>query len=179
MMYKDTSGVPVVALCRDEGRFEMKFMKEIKKILSDACVYFTASEFVLLAVAAAFGQTSPEKGGTVGRFLSLGAAGMIFAACLMMSALNLVFRLGLSGTLKVLIHFTGSLIAFSLVFIVIPKAYADFGAIFVRLGIFAVLYAVIAVIVLIVRGIAANRRSDDLEYESQFGEFFSSRNVKH
>ena len=162
MMYKDTSGVPVVALCRDEGRFEMKFMKEIKKILSDACVYFTASEFVLLAVAAAFGQTSPEKGGTVGRFLSLGAAGMIFAACLMM-----------------LIHFTGSLIAFSLVFIVIPKAYSDFGAIFVRLGIFAVLYAVIAVIVLIVRGIAANRRSDDLEYESQFGEFFSSRNGKH
>ena len=171
MMYKDTSGVPVVALCRDEGRFEMKFMKEIKKILSDACVYFTASEFVLLAVAAAFGQTSPENGGTVGRFLSLGAAGMIFAACLMM--------LGLSGALKVLIHFTGSLIAFSLVFIVIPKAYADFGAIFVRLGIFAVLYAVIAVIVLIVRGIAANRRSDDLEYESQFGEFFSSRNGKH
>ena len=154
-MYKDTSGVPVVALCRDEGRFEMKFMKEIKKILSDACVYFTASEFVLLAVAAAFGQTSPENGGTVGRFLSLGAA------------------------LKVLIHFTGSLIAFSLVFIVIPKAYSDFGAIFVRLGIFAVLYAVIAVIVLIVRGIAANRRSDDLEYESQFGEFFSSRNGKH
>ena len=172
MMYKDTSGVPVVALCRDEGRFEMKFMKEIKKILSDACVYFTASEFVLLAVAA------PENGGTVGRFLSLGAAGMIFAACLMMSALNLVFRLELSGALKVLIHFTGSLIAFSLVFIVIPKAYADFGAIFVRLGIFAVLYAVIAVIVLIVRGIAANRRSDDLEYESQFGEFFSGKNSK-
>ena len=179
MMYKDTSGEPVVALCRDEGRLEMRSIKELKKIISDACVYFTVSEFVLLAIAAAFGQTSPENGGAVGRFLSLGAAGMIFAACLMMSALNLVHRLGLSGALRVLIHFTGSLIAFSLVFIIIPRAYTDFGAIFVRLGIFAVLYAVIAVIVMIVRGIAANRRSDDLEYESQFGEFFSGRDKKH
>lgn len=153
----------------------MKILKEIKKIISNACVYFTAAEFFILIIASAYSGSAPEKGGAVGQFLSLGAAALIFAACAMFSVLNLVFRLELSTPVKVFLHFAGSLLAFSLVFVFIPKAYTDFGAMFVRLGIFAIIYAVVAAVVFLVRSARSKKRSDELEYESQFGDFMSER----
>ena len=157
------------------GEKVMNAMKQIKKILSDACVYFTAAEFLILLIATGFSEIDPTSGGGVGKFLSLGSAALIFAACLIMSALNLVFRLDFSTAVKVLIHFIGSLIAYSVVFIVIPGVWNNFGAIFVRLGVFAVIYAVIAGIAGIVASVKKNRKADDLEYESQFGEFFTTK----
>ena len=108
-------------------------------------------------------------------FLSLGSSALIFAAWLIMSALNLVFRLEFSTAIKVLIHFIGSLIAYTVVFIIIPGVWNDFGAIFIRLGGFAVIYAVIASVAGIVNSVKINRRADELEYESQFGEFFTGK----
>ena len=67
------------------------------------------------------------------------------------------------------------LIAYSVVFIVIPGVWNNFGAIFVRLGVFAVIYAVIAGIAGIVASVRNNCKADDLEYESQFGEFFTTK----
>ena len=157
------------------GEKVMNVKKQIKKILSDACVYFTVAEFVLLFIATGFSEIDPSSGGGVAMFLSLGSSALIFAACLIMSALNLVFRLELGTAVKVLIHFIGSLIAYSVVFIIIPGVWNDFGAIFVRLGVFAVIYAVIAAIAGIIASIKNNRKADDLEYESQFGEFFTTR----
>ena len=153
----------------------MNIKKQIKKIISDACVYFTAAEFVILLVATGFSEMNPESGGGIAMFLSLGSAALIFLACLIMSALNLVFRLDLSTATKVMIHFIGSLIAFGVVFIIIPGVWNDFGAIFVRLGIFAVIYAVIAGIAGIVASVKNNKKADELEYESQFGEFFTGK----
>lgn len=153
----------------------MNIKKQIKKIISDACVYFTAAEFVILLAATGFSEMNPASGGGIAMFLSLGSAALIFLACLIMSALNLVFRLDLSTATKLMIHFIGSLIAFGVVFIIIPGVWNDFGAIFVRLGIFAVIYAVIAGIVGIVASVKNNRKADDLEYESQFGEFFTGK----
>lgn len=149
----------------------MKIYKTLKKIISDACVYYTAAEFAVLLIAAGFSEMSPEAGGGVGMFLSLGASALIFLACLIMSALNLVFRLDLSLALRILIHFIGSLAAYAVVFIIIPGVWNDFTAIFVRLSVFAVLYVIIALIALLVRSVIINRRADELEYESQFSEF--------
>lgn len=153
----------------------MNIKKQIKKIISDACVYFTTAEFVILLVATGFSEMNPSSGGGIAMFLSLGSAALIFLACLIMSALNLVFRLDLSTATKVMIHFIGSLIAFGVVFIIIPGVWNDFGAIFVRLGIFAVIYAVIAGIAGIVASVKNNKKADELEYESQFGEFFTRK----
>lgn len=153
----------------------MKIYKTLKKIISDACVYYTAAEFAVLLIAAGFSEMSPEAGGGVGMFLSLGASALIFLACLIMSALNLVFRLDLSLALRILIHFIGSLAAYAVVFIIIPGVWNDFTAIFVRLSVFAVLYVIIALIALLVRSIIINRRADELEYESQFSEFNSRK----
>lgn len=153
----------------------MNVKKQIKKILSDACVYFTIAEFVLLLIATGFSEIDPEAGGGIAMFLSLGSATLIFSACLIMSLLNLVFRLDLSTALRVMIHFIGSLAAYSVVFIIIPKAYNDFGAIFVRLGVFVVIYAIIAAVAGIVASINNNKKADELEYQSQFGEFFTGK----
>lgn len=153
----------------------MNVKKQIKKILSDACVYFTVAEFVLLLIATGYSEINPSSGGGVAMFLSLGSSALIFLACLIMSALNLVFRLDLSTATKVMIHFIGSLIAYGVVFIIIPGAYNDFGAIFVRLGVFVVIYAVIAGIAGIVASVKNNKKADELEYESQFGEFFTKK----
>ena len=153
----------------------MNLKKQIGKIISDACVYFTAAEFAVLVIAAGFAELDPASGGGAGKFLSLGSAALILLACLIMSALNLVFRLELSGSIKVMLHFIGSLIAFGVVFIIIPGAWTDFGAIFVRLGVFIVVYAVIAAIAVIVNSVKKNRKADELEYESQFGEFFRGK----
>ena len=138
-------------------------------------MYFTAAEFFILIIASAYSASAPEKGGAVGQFLNLRAAALIFASCLIFSALNLIFKLELSVPVKVFLHFAGSLLAFSIIFIFIPNAYSDFGAMFVRLGLFAIVYAVIAVIVFIVRAVQGRNRSDELEYESQFGDFMSER----
>ncbi|MBQ8509042.1 MAG: DUF3021 family protein [Clostridia bacterium] len=152
----------------------MDKLKKLKKILSDACVYFTAAEFLVLFIATGYSEISPETGGTAGKFLSLQSAALILLACVLMSALNIIFRMDLSTMLKVLFHFIGSMLAYSLVFIVIPGAWTDFGAIFVRLGVFVVLYLVIAFVVLVINSILNNKRTEDLEYESQFSEFFRS-----
>lgn len=156
----------------------MNIFKKLKKILSDACVYFTAAEFLLLFAASSYSKISPESGGGVGMFLSLGSSALILLACIIMSSLNLTFKLDLSAALRLLIHFLGSLAAFGLVFVIIPGVWNDLTAIFVRLGIFAVLYLVIAFIVIIIRSIGLNRRTEELEYESQFGEFYSGKNKK-
>ena len=75
-----------------------------------------------------------------------------------------------------LIHFIGTTVAYSLVFIVIPGVYNDFGAIFVRLGVFVIIYAVGLLIGVIVTSSKRNHRADSIEYESQFGEFFDKKN---
>ncbi|MCI8388453.1 MAG: DUF3021 family protein [Clostridiales bacterium] len=153
----------------------MNIYKHIKKILSDACIYFTAAEFVLLLIATGFSEMSPEAGGEAAMFLSIGSTALIFVACLIMSSLNLIFKAELSSSLRLLIHFIGSLIAYSVVFIIIPGAWRDFTAIFVRLGVFVILYLIIALVAMIIKSIKAGRRADKLEYESQFGEFFSHK----
>ncbi len=153
----------------------MNFKKQLKRIISNACIYFTAAEFAILFIATGFAELDPAAGGGTAMFLSLGSTSLILLACFLMSALNLVFKLDFSTPIRVLIHFIGSLISYSLVFIIIPGVWNDFGSIFVRLGVFVVLYAVIAAICAIVASIKNNRKADELEYESQFGEFFTKK----
>lgn len=154
----------------------MNLRKRIWKIISDACVYFTVAEFFVLFVATGFSELDPEAGGGVGKYLSLGAAALLFLGCFLLSLLNLTFKLDLSSSLRVLIHFIGTTVAYSLVFIVIPGVYNDFGAIFVRLGVFVIIYAVGLLIGVIVTSSKRNHRADSIEYESQFGEFFDKKN---
>lgn len=148
----------------------MTILKTLRQILYSACLYFTVSEFILLMIASGYQASNPEAGGTAAMFLSLGSAALIFLACLLMSALNLIFKLDYSVSVRVLLHFIGSLIAYSLVFIFIPRAF-DVAQILVRIVFFAGIYLVIAFIALIIASLRKNRRTEDFEYDTQFGEF--------
>ncbi len=149
----------------------MNLKKTLKQTLYSACLYFTITEFILLAIATGFKQLSPEDGGAFGLFLSLGSTSLIFLACLIMALLNLIFRTGYSISVRILLHFIGSLAAFSLVFIIIPGAWRDVAQIIIRLIVFAAIYLIIAFVALIVGSIRRNKHTEEFEYESQFGRF--------
>ena len=149
----------------------MNIIKTIRKIIGDACTYFTAAQFFLLLIVTGYREIAPQDGGTAALYLSLGSAALIFAACLIMSALNLVWRLDYSVSLRILIHFIGSLIAFAVVFIIIPGVWNNIAQILVRSLVFTAVYLIIMFIVLIVNSILNNKRTETFEYESQFGEF--------
>ncbi len=146
----------------------MNILKKLKQILYSACLYFTASEFIILIIATAFNQLAPTNGGTAGKFLSLGSAALIFLACIAVAALNLVWRIDYSLSLRLLFHFLGCLFVWAIVAIIIPGVYTDISQIIVRSLIFAVLYLIIAFIALIVHSIKKNRATEELEYESKF-----------
>ena len=148
----------------------MNIMKTLKQVLYSACLYFTAAEFLLLFIATGYKEMNPEAGGGVGMFLSLGSAALIFLACLIMSGLNLIFRLDYSISVRMLLHFVGSLIAFTIVFILIPGAF-DVAQILVRIIIFAGVYLIIAFIALIIASMLKNKKTEKFEYESQFTDF--------
>ena len=142
------------------------FTKSFKKILYNACLYFTVAIFVILLMADLAEISSTYS------FLSLGSTALVFLACLLMSALNTVWKLDYSPAVRVLIHFTGSFVIYGIVFILIPKVYTNASQLVIRTAVFVMLYLLIAFIAAIVSGIKRNRRSDNMEYESQFGNFF-------
>ncbi len=150
----------------------MNIFKSLKQIIYSACLYFTAAEFLILIIASAYSDLAPASGGTAGKFLSLGSAALIFTACLIVAALNLVWKLDYSVSVRILLHFVGCLIAWCVIAIIIPGVYTDIAQIIVRSLIFAVIYLVIAFIVLIVKSIKKNRSTEELEYEPKFGHYF-------
>ncbi len=150
----------------------MCIMKKIKQVILNACLYFTASEFLILIIANVFNQLAPSEGGTAGKFLSLSAAALIFFACIAVSALNLILRSDYSLSVRLVIHFLGCLAVWTLVTVIIPGAYTNAMQITVRLLLFAVLYLLIAFAVLIINSIVRNRRSEGKEYESKFGDSY-------
>ncbi len=148
----------------------MKLFSTIKSSLCSACVYFTVAEFLILTVAEALSLTASASGSPVQLFLSLESTVLVFAACLFISLLNLVWRIDLSLTLRTLFHFIGSLAVWSVVFIVIPKVYDDVAQIIVRCGVFAVLYAVVGLIALAIHAQKVRRASEKTDYEPSFGD---------
>lgn len=147
----------------------MHLIKKVKSIIYSACLYFTAAEFLILIVASLFSTTAPEKGAVAGMFLNLGSTALVFLACLIMAALNLVWELDYSLTVRTVIHFVGALAAWAVIFIIIPGVYTDVSQIIVRSAVFAVIYLAVALAALIVRSIIKNKRSEELEYDNKFG----------
>ncbi len=147
----------------------MDLFKKLKQLVYSACLYFTAAEFVVLIAAALFYETAPENGGEVVKFLNLSSAASILLCAFIMSALNFIWKLNYGTAAKVFIHFVGSLAAFSILFIIVPGVWDNMAQIFVRLGIFAVIYFIIAFIVMITHSIVENKRANKLDYTDKFG----------
>ncbi len=146
----------------------MNIFKTVKQIIYSTCLYFTAAEFIILIAADVIRQADAQVGGEVSSFLSLGSAGLILLACFLLSALNLIWKLDYSTAVKLLLHFIGALAVFAVIFVIIPGVYTDMAQLIVRVLFFAVIYFIVAFIALIVGSIRKNRRTEELDYESQF-----------
>lgn len=143
----------------------MNILKTIKNTLRSSCVYFVAAEFLILILAALFPEIAPNKldvADLLATFLP------IFISCVVVAAFNLVWRLNYSMSIKFIVHFFGMLIAYSIIFIIIPKAYTYVPQFIARLAVFIVIYIVVAFAVFIIRSIKKSHSSEALEYESQF-----------
>ena len=151
----------------------MNVFKFLKKTVLNACFYFTSAIFLILIVCATFMGDELYMSVAVPRILS--SAALVFSACLIISALNFIWQLQYSKIAQWLLHFSGSLIAYSFVFILIPGFYNDISQVLVRTGVFTALYLIAAFTVLIVSSIRKTRRTEKLEYESQFGEFYNDK----
>ena len=145
----------------------MNKLKTFKKVIYNACLYFTIAIFFVLVIANAASLATATE------FLSLSSTALIFLACLAISALNLVWKSDYSTSVRLLIHFTGSLLSYALIYILIPgkSVYTNLSQVVIRAAFFVIPYLVIAFIILLVGSIFKNRRSEDMEYESQFGDF--------
>ena len=146
----------------------MKIFNTVKKVIYSACLYFTAATFIIVALVSSVDVSGTANGSTASLFLTLGGAAMIFAACLAMSLLNLVWHLRFPTPVNAAIHFVGALTVWAVMFVVIPGVYSDSSMVIVRMGIFVVLYAVIGLIALVVNLIKKIRLNNASEYEEQF-----------
>lgn len=144
----------------------MDKLNALKKIIYSACLYFTVAIFLILSIA------NIARLSSVNSFLSLSSTALVFFACIVMSALNLIWKLDYSLGVRTLLHFFGSFATYSIIFVLIPKVYTDPSQIMVRSAVFAIVYLFVAFTVMIVWSIRKNRRSENMEYESQFGNLF-------
>ncbi len=147
----------------------MNFLKFMKKTVLNACFYFTLAEFAVLSFATVF-LASESGGSTAVEFLNLGSTALLFLACFILSAFNFIWSLEYSTSVKVLVHFFGMLAAFALIFIVIPRAFDSATHIISLVAMYTGIYLVVAFVVLVVGSIRKIRRSNKLEYKSQFNE---------
>ncbi len=144
-----------------------KIFKEVKSIIYNSCLYFTIAVFVLMTafiiVSPNESFSEPEK-----MLLSPKLTGIIFSYSFVMALLNLILKIKYSVTIKLLLHFIGSLTAFAFFFIFMLKNNSTVESVFLRALIFTVLYFVIATIVLIITSIRKSRKNANTDYNSQF-----------
>ncbi|MBQ8250161.1 MAG: DUF3021 family protein [Clostridia bacterium] len=144
-----------------------KILKEVKNIIYNACLYFTIAVFVLMIAFTIASQNEsfaqPEK-----MLLSPKLTGIIFSYSFVMAFLNLIWKIKYSVTIKLLLHFIGSLAAFAVFFIFMLENNSTVESTFLRALIFTVVYFVIAIIALIIGSIRKSRKNTNADYDSQF-----------
>lgn len=146
----------------------MNLISNLKKIIYNACLFFTASEFLILIAATAIMVSDPESGAGVKQVLNLPSAAILLLVSFIMSALNPIFKLDCSQIIKLVLHFIGSAVAFAVLLLVAPEVYGDVARVITLFAVFAVIYFIIAFIVLIIGAIRTNIHADRLEYENKF-----------
>ena len=141
-----------------------RILRFLKQRLTEACIFFTVTLFIMAAVL----QIAADKlsGGIVFPLLSLL---LVFGFSLILSFLNLIFRIRrLNIPAKLLLHALLTLAVFVLIFAVMTQQLSDPQALLYVLFFAAILYAVIVVIALIIRAIYLRDVSEKKEYDPQF-----------
>lgn len=134
-------------------------VKEIKKIISKACVYFTLVEFLLLIIAPYIMKTVVKSVGEA-NFLTLRSAAFIFLALLLLSALDLVFKIPRvpSAILRV-IHYFLCLTSALIPIICVPKKTPP-EIILISIIFISVLYIVLSLVTYFIKTFFGKKEND-------------------
>lgn len=139
-------------------------IKELKKIIARSCVYFTAFEFALLVSAPYIMKVITKNTGEA-NFLTLKSAALIYLTFLLLSALDLIFKIPkVPSTAKRIVHFILCILS-SLIPIVFVPAKASASIALISAIIFTFAYIIITLISYIATNIISNKKKDS-EYES-------------
>ena len=144
----------------------MKYLKIVLEHIKTACVYFTVSQFFITAIY----QITAENG-TKGQFLLFETELLLLLFSVSMALIQDVFKIKkLSFGVKLLIHFLLTMAAVFLLFLSVTKQITSARS-FAFLMIFtAVIYAVFAVVMIIVYIAADKKKKESAEYKPMFKE---------
>lgn len=144
----------------------MKYLKIILSHLKTACVYFTVSQ---LFITALFQITA--KNGAEGRFLLFDVELVLLGFSVVMSVVQDVFGIKkLSFGVRLIIHFLLTMAALFLLFRIVTGQIANTRSVILMMAICAVIYAVFAAVLIIVRVFRKKKDDENKEYKSMFSD---------
>ncbi len=144
-------------------------MKTFKKILTSTCIFYTIGEFIILIGAQIALGATDGTGAQLKNFLSLGSAALVLAAAFLLAAFNRIFATKLPRVICFLLHYAGMLTSFLLLFVFILGNYKrGAGAVLLLIGLFTIIYALIAFVCVLVNKGIKNKKTDENEYENLF-----------
>lgn len=141
----------------------MNLLTRLGKILSRACVYYTAATLLFYTL----GNIGVEAG--TQRFLSLKMMYLLFLFSVLFETVNhTVLHTRFPYAVKLLMHYGACTLIFSVVFIVWGGTTSTTGGVFVVLVAYTLIYAACAIVLAIIRHIRGTHKNIASPYESQF-----------
>lgn len=145
-------------------RMDMKYFKTVLEHIKTACIYFTVSQFFITAIYQLTAQN-----GTKGQFLLFEVELLLFLFSVVMAVIQNVFRIKkLSFGVKLLIHFFLCMAAVFLLFLSVTKEIASARSVVLLMIFAAVIYAVFAVIMVIIKLNRDKKEKESAEYKPMF-----------
>lgn len=139
----------------------MKFLPKIKAVLQNACVIFAVVTFVICALGALF-----SDGKLATTFPALSG---FFLFSLILSLLNEILKIKkIHIALRIALHFIGTMICFYAVFIIVGAFSDKVSGKLIIMAVAALIYAIVALVVLLIAQARKNKKRDSEKYEAQF-----------
>ena len=142
----------------------MTLIKKIKTLFCNTCLIFSAIVFLTLAL---WFIISAQKVASTEMLFKQALLSLLFS--FIIACLNEILKLrALMLTLRVLIHFVGSMLCFYIFFIKMGTySQKNSGELIIMLLV-ALLYIIVTAIVLSILHIRARKKNDNSKYEAQF-----------
>ena len=142
-------------------------MKTIRKIISDACVSFTAIEFILLIISQTM-LSSNAKSDALVNFLGLKAAVIIFVTALVFSIAGLILKIKrVPGFILRLIHFVVTVTTLEIAVLLVMSGFR--ARVLLVIGfVYTVLYIVISLILYLISRIRLDKKEEKEDYVPVF-----------
>ena len=135
--------------------------KIFRSIVYPACFYFTICTFITSIIA--------TLGNEKAMAANLSFVVMLFIFSLFMAAINKIFGTKLNAVLKIVIHFIGTLISFTLVFVVFSGYYKNGQSTFFIIISMVFVYAVVLSIIMFIKSLFNKKKNKKADYKNQFG----------